>query len=213
MAKPVVQSITPNGGEGVFIAFNGLRTAVVPPSGSVVHHVAVTFDQPVTLGAGAVIITPHPGVQVLAGPRQPNQLAVTPIVTPLAGTNGRTWIVRFGGPGADQKSGNIKDGVYDVTVVAAQVTNAGGETMQTDAAATFHALYASRSLAAVTEVLVDAQAEAAWQQSFGVSIDYDPGEDPDAPRYKPEFDADLDGDINGTDQSRLLETRTTKWVY
>jgi len=115
---PAVVSVLVNGGTPQYTDSNNVSVSLAGQN-SVVEQLLVTFNEAVTLDAGALsIINNAAGVTVNSG-AAPNTLAVNanaPI--PVGGGSAATqWIVTFSGPGttalAYGGSGNvIKDGLY-----------------------------------------------------------------------------------------------------
>jgi hypothetical protein len=115
-------------------------TAVVPPplvsslsvngggvQRSKVNSLVVTFDQAVTLAAGAFELLRRDGAAIGTTPAVGNP-----------SLDGRTYVLTFSGPKV--VGGSLADGVYDVRIVAANV-HAGGVNMAADAAFEFHRLF------------------------------------------------------------------------
>jgi hypothetical protein len=145
-AAPAFVSMTVNGGTPQYTDSNGASWSLAGQN-SVVEQLLVTFNEAVTLDAGAFsIVNNAAGVTVGSG-AGPNTLPVTanaPI--PVGGGPAATqWIVTFSGPGTFALtyggSGNIiDDGLYILHVDATKV-HANSQTMAADSDTGFWALY------------------------------------------------------------------------
>ncbi|HEX3313443.1 MAG TPA: Ig-like domain repeat protein, partial [Gemmataceae bacterium] len=103
---------------------------VVSQQRSEVTSILYTFNQPVMLSSDSFTIALTEG-----------QTGTVPtlVVAPLAGSGNTKWLVTFSGAGVNGGTGSIADGVYDITLVGANVL-AGVVPMANDRADTFFRL-------------------------------------------------------------------------
>jgi hypothetical protein len=127
LAAPTVKSAAVNGGSA---ALSGAQR-------SMVDSIAYTFDHPVALAAGAFTIALHPNVTVNGSTGQ--TVGTLPALSWSSPDGGLTWVVTFSG--ASVVNGSIADGVYDLTLNHAAVTDAQGHTLAADKVDTFYRLY------------------------------------------------------------------------
>jgi hypothetical protein len=116
---------------------NGGSAALVGAQRSMVDSIAYTFNHPVTLAAGAFTIALHPNVTVNGATGQ--TAGTLPALGWSSPDGGTTWVVSFSGAGV--VNGSIADGVYDLTLSAAAVTDALGQNLASDRVDTFYRLY------------------------------------------------------------------------
>jgi hypothetical protein len=112
--------------------------ALAGPQRSMVDSIVYTFDHPVTLTAtGAFTIALHQNVTVDGQPGQ--TVGTLPTLSWSSPDGGTTWVVTFSGAGVVNSS--IADGVYDLTLNHADVTDSVGNTLAADKVDTFFRLY------------------------------------------------------------------------
>ncbi len=105
---------------------------------SMVDSIVYTFNQAVTLGAGAFTIGLQPNVTVNGNPGQ--TAGTLPTLIWASPDGGTTWVVTFSGAGVQGNS--IANGVYDITLNNAAVTaNGGSGTLTPQSALTFYRLF------------------------------------------------------------------------
>jgi hypothetical protein len=115
---PVVASVVINGGTPQYVDSNGESWSLAGQN-SVVEQILVTFNEPVTLDAGAFsIVNNAAGVTVVSGDG-PNTLPVTAndLIPVSGGSESTQWIVTFSGPGTiplvyGGVGAVIRDGLY-----------------------------------------------------------------------------------------------------
>jgi hypothetical protein len=145
---PSVTSVVVNGGAPQYTDSNGASWSLAGQN-SVVEQLLVSFNEPVTVTAGAFTITNDAaGVNVISG-AGPNTLPVTanaPI--PVGGGPAASqWIVTFSGAGTSSLAyggvGNvIKDGLYILNINASHVAaSSGGLPMSANVNSVFWAMY------------------------------------------------------------------------
>jgi hypothetical protein len=126
------------GAAGLAAGTGGTATsALAGPQRSMVDSLAYTFDHPVTVGSGGFTIALHPGVAVNGG--TPGTVGTVPTLSWSSPDGGLTWVVTFGGSSVVNNS--IADGVYDITLDAADVTDAAGQALAMNRVDTFYRLY------------------------------------------------------------------------
>jgi hypothetical protein len=91
----------------------------------------------VSLAANAFTIALHAGVTVNGTTGQ--TVGTLPALSWSSPDGGTTWVVTFSGAGVVNNS--IADGVYDLTLNAAAVTDAGGQVLSAGRSDTFFRLY------------------------------------------------------------------------
>jgi uncharacterized delta-60 repeat protein len=116
---------------------NGTSAALAGAQRSMVDSLAYTFDHAVSVGAGAFTIALHQNVTVNGVSGQ--AVGTLPTLIWSSPDGGLTWVVTFSGAGV--VNGSIADGVYDVTLSAAAVTDAVGQALATNRTDTFFRLY------------------------------------------------------------------------
>jgi hypothetical protein len=102
-----------------------------------VDSIAYTFDNAVSLAANAFSIALHANVTVNGVTGQ--AVGTLPTLSWSSPDGGLTWVVAFSGNGVVNNS--IADGVYDITLNAAAVTDAEGQTLSAGRTDTFFRLY------------------------------------------------------------------------
>jgi hypothetical protein len=116
---------------------NGNLSALAGAQRSMVRDIVYTFNHPVSLGAGAFTIALHAGVTVTGNAGQ--TVGTLPTLNWSSPDGGVTWVVTFSGAGV--VGGSIADGVYDLTLNHAAVTDALGQTLAADRVDTFFRLF------------------------------------------------------------------------
>jgi hypothetical protein len=116
---------------------NGGSAALAGAQRSMVDSIAYTFNHPVTLGANAVSIALHQNVTVNGTGGQ--AVGTLPTLAWSSADGGVTWVVTFSGNGV--VGGSIADGVYDLTLNHAAITDAQGQALAADRVDTFYRLY------------------------------------------------------------------------
>jgi len=154
---------------------------------SMVNSIVITFDQRVTLEAGAMTLVRRGGGE-----------AFTLVVTNENG-DGRTYTLRFSGGGIT--GGSLADGVYDLVVHAALVRNARGGTLEEDQTLTFHRLFGDSN----GDRTVDALDMALLRSVLGRT-----NADPD---YLWWMDFDQNGSILGSDGLQVRTRLGVRFTY
>lgn len=148
---------------------------------SMVTSLTLTFDRPVTLGAGALALARAGGgsaVQLLTSPA--SGLATVHTVT-------------FAGAGTT--GGSLLDGLYKLTVTATAVTDATGQAMGGgNRAYDFHRYFGDAD--------GDRDVDGTDSRAFRAAL----GSFSTGPAYRAWFDIEGDGDVDGTD-SRAFRSR------
>jgi predicted outer membrane repeat protein len=116
---------------------NGDRAALAGAQRSMVEDIVFTFNHAVTLAAGAFTIALHGDVTVNGVDGR--TVGTLPTLSYTSPDGGVTWIVTFSGSGVI--GGSIADGVYDITLNHAAVTDAAGEVLANDRTDTFFRLF------------------------------------------------------------------------
>jgi hypothetical protein len=116
---------------------NGDLTSLAGAQRSMVDDIVYTFDHAVILASGAFTIALHPGVTVTGIPGQ--TVGTLPTLSYSSPDGGVTWVVTFSGNGV--VGGSIADGVYDITLNHAAVTDAAGQVLAADRTDTFYRLF------------------------------------------------------------------------
>jgi hypothetical protein len=116
---------------------NGASAALAGPQRSMVDSIAYTFNHAVALGANAFTIALHQNVTVNGTTGQ--TVGTLPTLSYSSPDGGVTWVVTFSGAGVVGNS--IADGVYDLTLNHAAVTDTQGQTLAADRVDTFYRLY------------------------------------------------------------------------
>jgi hypothetical protein len=218
-AAPSISSVAVNGGS--YIDQNTGNPVNLSGQNSVVQNLLVTFNEPVSLAAGAFTITPNPGGVTVNSGEQPDTAAVTAHVTELTASS---YLVTFSGPGTIAGSGSgpnaqvIDDGLYMLTVHASAVTaTATGIHLQSDNTSKFWKLYGSlpgdNSLTGGTigdgnsEVFVDTGDFSAFQATFGSASSSS------SPPYNPYLDGYLSGFVDTSDFSLFQKSFGADWSF
>ncbi|HEV7298428.1 MAG TPA: proprotein convertase P-domain-containing protein [Tepidisphaeraceae bacterium] len=179
VAAPAVQSITVNGGGGTAAAAQR----------SMVTSVTYVFSTAVAPAAGAFSLT-----------RRADGLSVALTVANPSG-DGKMWVLTFAG-GSGIIAGSLADGVYDVSVNAAQVRDAYGQLLSGGGRSlAFHRLFGDQD----GDRDVDGVDSLRFRQSQGSTTG-------DA-TYRPWFDFDADGDIDGVDSLRFRQRQGLFYTY
>jgi hypothetical protein len=116
---------------------NGTSAALAGAQRSMVDSLAYTFNSPVQLAAGAFSIALHQNVTVNGMTGQ--TAGALPTLNWSSPDGGVTWVVTFSGNGVVNNS--IADGVYDLTLNHAAVSDAQGQALAADRTDTFFRLY------------------------------------------------------------------------
>jgi hypothetical protein len=116
---------------------NGGLTALAGAQRSMVDQIVYTFNHAVSLAAGAVTIALHQNVTVNGVSGQ--AVGTLPTLGYSSPDGGVTWVVTFSGNGVVNNS--IADGVYDITLNHAAVSDAQGQALAADRTDTFFRLY------------------------------------------------------------------------
>jgi hypothetical protein len=168
----------------------------------------------VTLSPGAFTITPDANVVVNSG-IAPSTLAVSSVVTAVAGSNGTQYLITFSGPGVNS-SGVIDDGVYNLTTVAADV-HAAGLAMTANQVTTFWKLYgslpANNSLTSGTIGDGNSNVFVNNADYTALKMAYNSESDLSFPSYNVFLDSNLDGFVNNSDFSAFKKTYNTDWIF
>jgi hypothetical protein len=205
-AAPAFVSMTVNGATPQYIDSNGLNVSLVGQN-SVVEQLLVTFNEPVTLDAGAFSIANEAGGVTVVSGEGPNTAAVNvgTVVLPSGG-DGSSWIVTFTGPGTflgQDGTGTpiIKDGLYGLNIDPTKV-HANSQTMATaPAEQKFWAMYGAVHDNTISSTIGDGNSEVfidatdfnefrTWQDNPGIVSSV-----PAYATYVP-YDYDLDGFVD-----------------
>jgi hypothetical protein len=116
---------------------NGDSAALAGAQRSMVDSIVYTFSHAVSPAANAFTIALHPGVTVNGVTGQ--TFGTLPTLTWASPDGGLTWVVTFSGPSVI--GGSIADGVYDLILNHAAVTDSAGNTLAADRVDTFFRLY------------------------------------------------------------------------
>jgi hypothetical protein len=116
---------------------NGNLPALAGPQRSMVDSIVYTFSHAVSLATNAFTIALDANATVNGTPGQP--VGTVPTLSYGSPDGGLTWVVTFSGAGV--VGGSIADGVYDITLNHAAVTDAGGQTLAADRTDVFFRLY------------------------------------------------------------------------
>jgi hypothetical protein len=162
---------------------NGDNAALVGAQRSMVDSVVYTFNHAVSLGANAFTIALHQNVTVNGATGQ--TVGTLPTWTWSSADGGVTWVVTFGGNGV--VGGSIADGVYDLTLNAAAVTDAQGQALAASRTDTFYRLYGDAN----GDGTVNNADTFQLRKTFGLSAG--------ATGYLACFDANGDGTVNNAD--------------
>jgi hypothetical protein len=120
---------------------NGGSAALAGPQRSMVDSIVYTFNHPVSLGGNAFSIALHQNVTVNGTAGQ--TVGTLPALSWSSPDGGVTWVVTFSGNGVVGNS--IADGVYDLTLSAAAVSDTQGQALAADRVDTFYRLYGDTS--------------------------------------------------------------------
>jgi Bacterial Ig-like domain (group 3) len=221
---PVVASVIVNGGVPAYTDANGLSFSLAGQY-SVVEQILVTFSEAVTLAPGAFTITNNAtGVTVISGPT-PNTLAVNAVWgTPVAGSGNTQWIVTFSGPGTTPIPGGvgnvIKDGLYVLNVIAADVTAiVGGLPMVSNVNTGFWALFGSATPAdsVISNTIGDGNSDASVGADdfllFKNTFNTDSTDAYAPPYYNFPMDSNLDGSIAVDDFEHFKNNYNADWQF
>ena len=238
---PVLASVVVNGGYGLVINSDYYidgqgYTFDLSGQNSVVVSLLVTFNEPVTLDAGAFAVTPEPttnvfgtagAVYVVYG-EQPNQLPVA-VKAPVAvggGSAATQWVLTFSGAGTTpigevpgyEGAGNIlKDGVYQFNMDGSKV-HAYSQTATSTSSAFWTMYGAAKDLDGylsptigdgASEVFLDCCDVIEFNSHYlgDSSNQYEP------PSYDPEMDADLSGYYDGFDVAKFNSNFLNDWTF
>jgi hypothetical protein len=116
---------------------NGASAALAGAQRSMVDSIVYTFNHAVALGSNAFAIALHQNVTANGATGQ--TVGTLPALSYSSADGGVTWVVTFSGAGVVGNS--IADGVYDLTLNHAAVTDAQGQTLAADKVDTFFRLY------------------------------------------------------------------------
>src|SRR5262249_38519362 len=116
---------------------NGDLTALAGAQRSMVNDIVYTFNHPVSLGSGAFTIALHANVTVDGTDGQ--TVGPVPSLSYASPDGGITWVVTFSGNGV--VNGSIADGVYDITLNHAQVSDDAGQVLAADQVDTFFRMF------------------------------------------------------------------------
>ena len=130
---PTLTSVTVDGAN---VTIDGQTVSLTGTQRSMVDNVVFTFNEAVTLDAGAFTIALHQGVSVDGG--TPGTVGTLPTLSWTSPDGGLTWVVTFSGAGV--VGGSIADGDYDITVVSTAV-HAYNHTMADNITNTFFRLF------------------------------------------------------------------------
>lgn len=173
---PAVQSVTVNDGSD--------------PQRSKVNSLTVTFNQPVTLDAGAFALAGRDGAGA----------GTVLTVLPASGAS-QTFNLTFGGTSI--VGGSLSDGVYDLTVAASKVHAAAvpAAAMAADYAFAFHRLFSD----------ADGDGDSDNADLFAMRATYGRNSTDDPSLYKPYFDYEADGDVDNADVFQVRARREVEF--
>jgi hypothetical protein len=116
---------------------NGGLAALAGAQRSMVDQIVYTFNHAVSLATGAFTIALHQNVTVNGASGQ--AVGTLPTLNYSSPDGGVTWVVSFSGAGVVNNS--IADGVYDLTLNHAAVSDSQGQALAADRTDTFFRLY------------------------------------------------------------------------
>jgi uncharacterized repeat protein (TIGR03803 family) len=142
---------------------------------SMVTSATIVFNQPVNLATGAITLT-----QRATGGGSPTPITFTP-----ATSDNTTWNLTFPG----YTGGSLPDGIFDLTVTAADVTSVSAPTlaMSSDQTFTFDRLFGDADGNGIVNNADYFQFKKTYAQSTGSA------------NYNPAFDYDANGIVNNAD--------------
>jgi predicted outer membrane repeat protein len=173
---------------GDLAAFSGVQR-------SMVNDIVYTFNHAVILASGAFTIALHAGVTIDGVPGQ--TVGTLPTLGFSTPDGGVTWVVTFSGNGV--VGGSIADGVYDITLNHAAVTDAAGQVLSADRADTFYRLFGDTQGHMTVNSADSAKLKNAFGQSVGMS------------GYLAYLDYNGDGTINPYDSAQFKRRYGTVW--
>jgi predicted outer membrane repeat protein len=162
---------------------NGALAALAGAQRSMVDDIVYTFNHAVSLSASAFTIALHAGVTVNGNTGQ--TVGTLPTLSWSSPDGGVTWVVTFSGAGV--VGGSIADGVYDITLNHAAVTDAPGQALAADRVDTFYRLYGDTN----GDQSVNGTDYFQFKNAYGTSSGQS--------GYLAYLDYNADGLINGTD--------------
>jgi hypothetical protein len=177
-------------------AVNGNTSALAGAQRSMVDSLAYTFSKSVSLAANAFTIALHPTVTVNGTTGQ--TVGTLPALSWSSPDGGVTWVVTFSGAGV--VNGSIADGVYDITLNHAAVTDATGQAMSADRTDTFYRLYGDTNGDGTVNNSDTFQFKSTFLKNAG-----DAG-------YLAYLDYNGDGTINNTDAFQLKKRFLTSYT-
>jgi hypothetical protein len=173
---------------------------------SQVKKLTVTFDQPVTLQAGAFKLARlNIGGSGLSDGTAPTDASGV-LGTPTTSDGGKTWVLTFTGTGPFMQTtggtptGSLVDGVYTLSVDPAKVS-ANGVFMTTPASLTFHRLYGDLT----GNKNVNASDYNAFRSAFGKNSTQ--------AGFDGTFDFDNSGAVNASDYNQFRSRFGKAFLY
>jgi hypothetical protein len=220
---PAVSSIVVNGGDPQYTDSNGVSVSLAGQN-SVVEQLLVTFNEPVTLDAGAFTIVNNAAGVTVNGGLAPNTQPVNANQTPVGGGSSATqWIVTFSGAGTIPLSFGgvgavIKDGLYILHTDATKV-HANSQTMAANNDTGFWAMYGSVYDDVVSSNIGDGNSEVFLDANdfneFRTWLN-NPGIDSTSPSYAAtyfKYDYDLDGFIDADTFNTFRANLNNDWTF
>ena len=168
---------------------------------SEVRKVTLQFNQPVTLGSGAVTLsllnTGRSGANDGSAPTDVSAALATPATT----DGGLTWTYTFqtSDSAVVDSTSSLKDGIYTLTVNPASVT--GGTLTGTNLSTTFHRLFGDID----GNGTVNSADYFKFKNAFGSKVGQ--------LTYNPNFDFDGNGSINSSDYFKFKANFGKKFTY
>jgi hypothetical protein len=151
---------------------------------SMVTSVTLTFSHAVTLGSNAITIALHPSSV------NGSTSGTLPTLTSSSADGGITWIVTFSGNGVI--GGSIANGMYDLTVNAAQLKDSSFQSLSANVTTSFLRLFGDINGDGTVNATDYRAVLAAYLTSTGQGA------------YNAAFDCNADGTINATDYRAFL---------
>jgi hypothetical protein len=175
---------------------NGNTSALAGAQRSMVDSLVYTFNHPVSLAAGAFTIALHPNVTVngVTG----KTVGTLPTLNWSSPDGGVTWVVTFSG--SSVVNGSIADGVYDLTLNAAAVSDAQGQTLPANRVDTFFRLYGDTNGDGTVNSTDASQFKTTFLKNVGQT------------GYLAYLDYNGDGTVNNTDAFQLKKRFLTAYT-
>ncbi len=220
-SSPVSQTVVPppTSPQIVSVTPNGNIASLAGDQRSRLVSLVVVFDQTVQLDSGAMALALHANNVALGGVPQPGGFGSLPTNLQISSADNIIWVIRFDGntdPGAPlfQPPGDglnsLKDGVYDLNVVASKVHPLGVPSVNGTANSTtvFHRLFGDANAPDVDGGGSNYTAILGISDNFAFRSSFN-----SVPNYRASFDYDGDGTIGVQDnfQFRSRFNRPLTW--